>query len=278
VKRSAGGLRDIQLVRWLALALHEAESLDDLQLTGGMSRRDVEALKTAADFLMRVRNDLHLASGKAADDLTRDQQLRIAQARGIESRGGLLGVERFMRDYFGHTRRVAQILEAVEQRGVQPSVFRRLATGVLGHRVEGLYLVGPRAVAAAPGCVDRVAGSLAAIVRLVELALLYRMPIDPATWEAVREGVPALPREADAAAKEVFLRLFTQADGLAEADLTAACLLAMEYAGGKSDAPELMAGCDYLAGRAPAVGAARAECSPLFLLFAGALSAAAQTS
>jgi [protein-PII] uridylyltransferase len=217
VKRSAGGLRDIQLVRWLALALHEAESLDDLQLTGGMSRRDVEALKTAADFLMRVRNDLHLASGKAADDLTRDQQLRIAQARGIESRGGLLGVERFMRDYFGHTRRVAQILEAVEQRGVQPSVFRRLATGVLGHRVEGLYLVGPRAVAAAPGCVDRVAGSLAAIVRLVELALLYRMPIDPATWEAVREGVPALPREADAAAKEVFLRLFTQADGLAEA-------------------------------------------------------------
>ena len=217
VKRSAGGLRDVQLVRWLALVLHEAESLDDLQLTGGMSRRDVEALKTAADFLMRVRNDLHLATGKAADELTRDQQLRIAQARGIESRGGLLGVERFMRDYFGHTRRVAQILEAVEQRGLRPSVVRRVATGVLGHRVEGLYLVGPRMVAAAPGCVDRVAGSLAAIVRLVELSLLYRMPIDPATWEAVREGVPALPREADAAARGVFLRLFTQVDGLADA-------------------------------------------------------------
>ena len=217
VKRSAGGLRDVQLVRWLALVLHEAESLDDLQLTGGMSRRDVEALKTAADFLMRVRNDLHLAAGKAADDLTRDQQLRIAQARGIESYGGLLGVERFMRDYFGHTRRVAQILEAVEQRGLRPSLVGRMAAGVLGHRVDGLYLVGPRTVAAAPGCEDDVAGSLAAIVRLVELSLLYRMPIDPATWEAVRAGVPALPREADAAAREVFLRVFTQADGLADA-------------------------------------------------------------
>ncbi|MFN9898080.1 MAG: [protein-PII] uridylyltransferase, partial [bacterium] len=41
VKRSPGGLRDIQLVRWLALVLHEAESLDDLQLIGGMPRRDV---------------------------------------------------------------------------------------------------------------------------------------------------------------------------------------------------------------------------------------------
>ena len=64
-------------------------------------------------------------------------------------------------------------------------------------------------------------------------------------------------------------RFALEADGPAEAELTAACLLAMEYAGRKSDAPELMAGCDYLAGRAPAVGAARAECSPLFLLFAG---------
>jgi [protein-PII] uridylyltransferase len=217
VKRSPGGLRDIQLVRWLALVLHEAESLDDLQLTGGMPRRDVEALKTAADFLMRVRNDLHLAAGKAADDLTRDQQLRIAQARGIESTPGLLGVERFMRDYFGHTRRVAQILEGLEQNGMRRGLVGRMTAGVLGHRVDGLYVVGPRTVAAAPGCGDRVAGSLAAIVRLVELAVLYRMPIDPATWEAVRVSVPSLPREADAAAKEVFLRLFTQADGLADA-------------------------------------------------------------
>ncbi|MGB8853148.1 MAG: [protein-PII] uridylyltransferase [Pirellulales bacterium] len=217
VKRSPGGLRDIQLIRWLALVLHEAESLDDLQLTGGMPRRDVEALKTAADFLMRVRNDLHLAAGKAADDLTRDQQLRIAQARGIESTAGLLGVERFMRDYFGHTRRVAQILEGLEQNGMQRGLVGRMTAGVLGHRVDGLYVVGPRTVAAVSGCGDRVAGSLAAIVRLVELALLYRMPIDPATWEAVRVSVPSLPREADAAAKEVFLRLFTQADGLADA-------------------------------------------------------------
>jgi len=55
----------------------------------------------------------------------------------------------------------------------------------------------------------------------------------------------------------------------ADAELTAACLWALECAGRGIDSPALAAGCGYLAGKAPAVGDTTSSYSPLFLLFAG---------
>jgi [protein-PII] uridylyltransferase len=210
VKRSTGGLRDIQLVRWLGMVLHGEASFDGLAHAGGLTRADADTLRDAAEFLMRLRNDLHLAAGKAVDDLTRDHQLRIAAARGIESRDGLLGVERFMRDYFGHTRGVAQVAETMIARLDRPHPVRAAVAGMLGHRVDGLFRVGPVDVAVLSGRREEVAGSLDAIVRLVELSMLYDLPVEHATWDAVRAGVAALPRVPDAAALARFLGLFAQ--------------------------------------------------------------------
>jgi [protein-PII] uridylyltransferase len=217
VKRSPGGLRDIQLVRWLGKLTRNAGSLADLVLLGGLSRRDAEALTEAAEFLTWVRTDLHLAAGKCADDLTRDQQVRIAAVRGLESTAGLLGVERFMREYFGHTRRVMQVAEAFqdgirEAGGVAGRTVRRVSSRVLGHRVDDLFRVGPRTVAVLPSHREQLVGSVAAVVRLVELSMIYDMPIEPATWEAVRAAAPALPRDPDREAVAAFLSLLASAE------------------------------------------------------------------
>jgi [protein-PII] uridylyltransferase len=208
VKRSPGGLRDIQLVRWLGRILHGESAFDTLSLAGGLSKADADTLRDAAEFLTRLRNDLHLAAGKAADDLTRDQQLRIAEARGIESRDGMLGVERFMRDYFRHTRGVAQVVDTLVAGLRRPHPARALVSGVLGNRVDGLFRVGPHDVAAVAGCLPQVAGSLDSIVRLVELAMLYDLPIDHATWAAVRCQTAGLPATAEA--RQRFLGLFAR--------------------------------------------------------------------
>ncbi|MFM9058316.1 MAG: [protein-PII] uridylyltransferase [Planctomycetaceae bacterium] len=210
VKRSPGGLRDVQLAHWLGIVLCDAASWDDLARVGGLSRADAAALRDAAEFLAGVRTDLHLAAGRAADDLTREQQARIATARGIGPEGGLLGVERFMRDYLGHTSRVQQAVELLAARLRRPGPARRAAAGLLGHRVDDRFRVGPGDVAALPGCVDEVAGSVAGVVRLVELAGLFDLPIEPATWATVRGGVATLPRAPDAAAAAAFLDLFAR--------------------------------------------------------------------
>ncbi len=211
VKRSPGGLRDIQLVRWLAVILHKAESLDELAATGGISRSDAAVLRMAARFLTGVRLDMHLATSRATDDLSRDHQLRIASERGIEAIDGLLGVERFMRVYTGHTRGVKRVADSVIASVSGRSSTGRLAAGLLGHRVEGLYRVGPVDVAALGGQEERIACDPAAILRLQELAMLHGLPVNGATWDAVRRAGSERPwgdGPPTAAASETFLRLF----------------------------------------------------------------------
>jgi [protein-PII] uridylyltransferase len=217
VKRSRGGLRDIQLIRWLGRVLAGADASDPCAIPSGLPRSDATDLREALEFLTRVRIDLHLATARASDDLTREHQKRLAAAHGLEDQAGLLGVERFMQDYFRHTRRVARAVETRLEGSRRPGPLRRLASRVLGHRVEGIYRVGPTDVAAVPGEVARVTGSTAAVLRLVELSLLYSLPVETATWEAVREAVPALPRTVDRAANQAFLALLSHADGLAPA-------------------------------------------------------------
>ncbi len=194
VKRSSGGLRDVQLVGWLGHVLHGTASLDELVGMAALSRRDQAVLRDAAEFLVGLRIDMHLAAGRAADDLTRDEQARLAAARGFEQRGGELGVERFMREYFRHTRGVARIVEALAARVDRPGVATRTMSGVLGHRVDRIYRVGPLDVGLVPEA-RAAAADPAVVCRLVELATVYRLPIDQPTWEAVRTaaGPPAPP-------------------------------------------------------------------------------------
>jgi [protein-PII] uridylyltransferase len=214
VKRSPGGLRDIQLVHWLGVVLHGAESVDELAAVGGLTRDDLITLREAASFLARIRTDLHLVTGRACDDLTRDQQARITDARGIASQGGLLGVELFMRDYIRHTRGVKRIADAVASSIGRAPGRGQLAARILGHRVEGLFRVGPTTVAALPGCEQQIAEDPQATLRLLELGLLHGMPVAADTWEAIRAGngqSTAAPQP-EPEARAAFLRLFLPPD------------------------------------------------------------------
>jgi len=211
VKRSPGGLRDIQLVRWLGHVGWNTTSFDDLVHLGALSKRDADHLRDAGEFLARIRSDLHLAAGRSSDDLTRDEQVRLAAARGIGEEGGLLGVERFMREYFGHTRRVAEVTETLVRRMRGPPAVSQLLAGVVGHRVGGLFRVGPGEVSALPGNAATVSARADLVVQLVELAMLYDLPIAGDTWEAVRAawggaGPDGAPIDAETRAR--FLTLF----------------------------------------------------------------------
>ncbi len=220
VKRSPGGLRDIQLAHWLAFAAWGTPSFGELVHLGALSRRDADSLRDAGEFLMRVRTDLHLAAGRPADDLTRDEQVRLAAVRGLESREGLLGVERFMREYFRHTRQVAQVLDGLVLRTRRPPAIGRWLSGLAGHRVDGLFRVGPSDVAALPGRQSAVAASPALVVRLVELSMLYNMPIDHDTWDAVRQAAAAAGGardDIDTETRSRFLALFSRPGSLADA-------------------------------------------------------------
>jgi [protein-PII] uridylyltransferase len=119
IKQSKGGLRDLQLMRWLAQFLYGTDAFEHWVGTRLLSVEDVDKYIAADDFLWTVRFHLHdLASG-SDERLSFDLQPEIAERMGFEDAGEESGVERFMRRYFqtamhvgGLTRLVCAKLEA----------------------------------------------------------------------------------------------------------------------------------------------------------------------
>jgi len=74
----------------------------DLLLGGLVEPEHYETLTEAYEFLLRVRVQLHLHTGRREDRLLFDYQEPVARALGYKAAGGLMAVERFMGAYYAH--------------------------------------------------------------------------------------------------------------------------------------------------------------------------------
>ena len=110
VKRSPGGLRDIQLLRWTGFARYRTQEPDGLRLCGALSETDYDLIRRAMEFLLRLRNEMHFSAGKSNDALDRAEQVRLAEWFGYGGTAGLLPVEQFMQEYFRMTNGVAAVV------------------------------------------------------------------------------------------------------------------------------------------------------------------------
>ncbi len=120
VKEGKGGLRDLQTLYWIGKYLHGVRSAADLVPLGVFSQDEYETFREAESFLWAVRCHLHQVAGRAADQLTFDMQVTLAERMGYEDLGGRRAVEHFMQDYFRHATRVGELtrvfLTALEAR------------------------------------------------------------------------------------------------------------------------------------------------------------------
>ncbi|MBN2477548.1 MAG: [protein-PII] uridylyltransferase [Pirellulales bacterium] len=207
VKRSSGGLRDLQLLRWVGMARYGANRPEPLRAQGVLSAEDIEALEQAGEFLLRLRNELHFHAGRVADVLSRGEQLRIAELFGYQPATGMLLVEQFMRDYFRHTSQVSHVVARFVARARSWQRVNRLITATFGHRVEGGVRVGPAGLAASRKGLEPLRGNLTEIMRLIGLSNLYDKPIEPSTWEIVRREAGRLPDDLPPEACRRFLSL-----------------------------------------------------------------------
>ena len=100
VKGSPGGLRDIQMIGWVAKRHFGVRTLDELVdhhfLTPGQLRR----LNDGQAFLWRVRFALHTLTGRREDRLLFDHQVKLAEMLGYEDASYTLAVEQLMQRYY----------------------------------------------------------------------------------------------------------------------------------------------------------------------------------
>jgi len=140
VKESPGGLRDYQMIWWVGMVLPWDGTLEGLYRLAIIDRHEIAEIRRSFDFLLRTRNELHFLMGTNWNVLTLDLQRAAAKGLGYADAGGLMAVERFMRDYYSMTRTIFSLLDRFldETRGegnlriIDGVLYRRVGTKGLG--------------------------------------------------------------------------------------------------------------------------------------------------
>jgi [protein-PII] uridylyltransferase len=196
IKRSRGGLRDIQLIRWVGFCCYGTTDLDGLYLAGALEKEEQNIIRDASEYLLRLRNEMHFHAGKAYDQLDRAEQLRLATLQDFKDRPGIMAVEQFMQEYFQHTGAVRYISGRFLANANRRSRVVGMVGSLLAHRVEGDFLVGPYRIMCTRRGLEKIqGGDLSEVLRLAETAALYDKRIAHDTWEAVRRAAANWPSD-----------------------------------------------------------------------------------
>ena len=117
-KESPGGLRDLQVILWVARAAGLGRSWEELATNGLITRFEVRRIKANEALLSLIRIRLHLLAGRREDRLVFDQQSAVAEsfgyapvldAQGRPKRGTMRVSEMLMRRYYWAAKAVAQL-------------------------------------------------------------------------------------------------------------------------------------------------------------------------
>ena len=125
VKSGCGGLRDYQNLLWMTYFKEGSLSTNQLVGKDWLSESDQRRIETAYDFLLRLRTDLHYATGRATDILHLNLQEQIAKRLNYSPRNGQLRSEALMRDYYEHTRNIFRVTERITEQFVSGHVTSR---------------------------------------------------------------------------------------------------------------------------------------------------------
>jgi len=109
VKEGKGGLRDLQSLYWIGKYVHGVKDASELVKHRVFTQDEYEEFRAAHGFLSAVRCHLHLIANRAADQLTFDMQVEVADAMGYKDSPGQRAVENFMQDYFRHATQVGEL-------------------------------------------------------------------------------------------------------------------------------------------------------------------------
>lgn len=100
IKEGPGGLRDIQMIGWVAQRQFGTRTLASLVEHDFLTTGEYRVLHEGRQFLWRVRYALHMLAGRAEDRLLFDNQIKLAQLFGYTDKPEALAVEQFMQRYY----------------------------------------------------------------------------------------------------------------------------------------------------------------------------------
>ena len=157
-KESPGGLRDLQVVRWVALAAGLGKSWRDMAAKGLITAFEVRQLQRNEGLLRLIRTRLHVVAGRREDRLIFDLQTAVAESFGHQSTPERRASEALMRRYYWAAKAVVQLNQILmlnigeRIRGSQDAPMRPInerffdRAGMLEVASDDLYHQDPHAI------------------------------------------------------------------------------------------------------------------------------------
>jgi [protein-PII] uridylyltransferase len=157
-KESPGGLRDIQVVVWVARAAGLGKSWAEMVQAHLITKFEAKRLRQNANVLKRIRIMLHIVAGRREDRLLFDLQTQVAEHFGLLPRKGQRMSEALMRQYYWAAKAVTQLNQILmlnleeHIQGVKDIPLRRISSkfydrdGLLEIASDDLFLQEPNAI------------------------------------------------------------------------------------------------------------------------------------
>ncbi|MBV1881370.1 MAG: [protein-PII] uridylyltransferase [Pseudomonadales bacterium] len=115
IKTAPGGLRDIQMIGWVAKRHFGVSSLRDLTQKGFLTEDEYSIIDAGESFLWRVRFVLHMITGRDENRLLFDYQKAVADEFGYKDTDASLAVEHFMKRYYRMAVALAELNDVLLQ-------------------------------------------------------------------------------------------------------------------------------------------------------------------
>lgn len=137
-KESPGGLRDLQVIRWMARAAGFGNNWTQLSRSGLLTTQEAKELRRAELAFKRLRIEMHLLAGRREDRLVFDMQHNLAEAYGIKPSQNRRASEILMQRYYWAARLVTQ-LNTVLVESIQAHLFPAPNTSLVPLDADGYF-------------------------------------------------------------------------------------------------------------------------------------------
>jgi [protein-PII] uridylyltransferase len=133
IKACRGGLRDIQMIGWVAKRHFGVGSIEELVANGFLTREEFEIMVNGQSFLLKLRFGMHMLSKREEDRLLFELQTKLTPFFGYADTAANLAVEKMMKQYYRWAQQLSELNDMIMQlfdetilRACEPEVVMEL--------------------------------------------------------------------------------------------------------------------------------------------------------
>ena len=115
IKSCQGGLRDIQMIGWIAKRHFGVDNIEALVNRGFLTAEEYEIMINGQSFLLKVRFALHMINQREEDRLLFEHQTKILRYFGYQDNDRNLAVEQMMKQYYRWALALSELNDLIMQ-------------------------------------------------------------------------------------------------------------------------------------------------------------------